>query len=157
MTDIPASYLNSDVRGTPSFEALDQLVDTNLLAGSSPGLSSPVRILLASSLALAQFSVVGLDANNHLVLATHDAVTPANSITPIGVLAHAASSGAANTTIHGEVFLTGNFNAGDDDAGGDSPLVWDASFTTLALKVASVVGNPNLIFRSRKATGSPAA
>jgi hypothetical protein len=157
MTDIPVSYLNGDVRGTPTFESFDALVPTNLLAGSEPGLSSPVRILLASSLALPQFSVVGLDANNHLVLATHDAVTPANSITPIGVLAHAATSGAGNTTIHGEVFLTGNYNAGSDDAGTDSPLVWDASINTLALKTGSVVGNPNLIFRHRRATGAPGA
>jgi hypothetical protein len=55
------------------------------------------------------------------------------------------------------VLLTGNFNAGSDDAGTDSPLVWDASFDTLASKVGSVVGNPNLQFRSRKATGAPAA
>jgi hypothetical protein len=32
--------------------------------------------------------------------------------------------------------------------------VWDASFTTLALKTGAVVGNPNLVFRSRSATGS---
>jgi hypothetical protein len=153
MTDIPVSYLKSDARnGLPAFEALDQLVDQNLLAGSEPGLSAPVRILLASNLALAALSVVGLDANNHLVLATHDAVTPANSIRPIGVLVHAATSGAANATIHGEVWLTGNFNAGDD-----SPLVFDASFTDLASKTGAVVGDPNLIFRSRKATGAPGA
>lgn len=156
MTDIPVSYLNNDVRGTPTFEALDQLVDTNLLAGSEPGLSPTVRILLASSIALAQFSVVGLDANSHLVLAKWDAVA-ANIIKPIGVLAHAATSGAANATIHGEVFLTGVFNAGNDNAGSDSPLVWDATFDTLAKKLGILVGNPNLIFRSRKATGSPAA
>lgn len=152
MTDIPVSYLKNDVHGTPAFEAFDQLTDSALLAGTEPAVSQPVRILLASSLALAQFSVVGLDASNHLVLATHDADTPADSITPIGVLAHAATSGANNATIHGEVLLTGNYNAGDD-----SPLVWDASFTTLALKTGSVVGNPNLIFRSRKATGAPGA
>jgi hypothetical protein len=157
MADINASYLNADKRGTPSFEALDSLVDSNLLAGSEPAVSAPVRILLASSLTLAQFSVVGLDSSNHIVLAKVDTGTPANTITPIGVLLHAATSGASNTTIHGEVLLTGNFNAGSDNAGTDSPLVWDASYTTLALKTASVVGNPNLIFRSRKATGSAGA
>lgn len=151
MTDIPVSYLKSDVRGKPTFEALDQLVPQQLLAGSEPGLSPTTRILLASSIALAPLSVVGLDANNHLVLATYNAVA-ANAIKPIGVLLHAATSVAANATIHGEVFLTGNFNAGDD-----SPLVWDATFDTLAKKVASVVGNPNLIFRSRRATGAPGA
>mgnify|MGYP003704338853 CR=1 FL=1 len=49
----------------------------------------------------------------------------------------------------GEVWLTGCFNA---DA--DSPLVWDASFTTPASKtlwngLPQYQGNPNLIFRSR--------
>lgn len=151
MTDVPVSYLKSDVRGTPTFEAFDNLVPQQLLAGSEPELSPTVRILLASSLALAPFSVVGLDASNHLVLAKWDAV-PANIIKPIGVLLHAATSGAGNTTIHGEVFLTGNFNAGDD-----SPLAWDATVDTLAKKVGLAVGNPNLIFRSRRATGAPGA
>lgn len=157
MAEVPVSYLYGGVRGTPAFEELDTWTQQNLLAGSEPGLQVPVRILMADSLTLAQFSVVGLDANGDLALAFHDAVTPANIIEPIGVLAHAATSGAANTTIHGEVWLTGNFNAGDDDEGTDSPLVWDASFDTLAKKTGSVVGNPNLIFRSRRATGSPAA
>lgn len=66
-----------------------------------------------------------------------------DKITTIGVLAHAATSGSSNTTIYGEVFLTGNFNA---DA--DSPIVFDASFNTLAKKT-EWEGNPNLIFRSR--------
>lgn len=151
MTDIPVSYLKADVRGTPSFEALDQLVDAALLAGAEPAVQQPVRILLASSTTLAALSVVGLDANGHLALAKWDA-TPANVIEPVGVLLHAATSAATNTTIHGEVLLTGNYNAGDD-----SPLVWDATFDTLAKKVGSVVANPNLIFRSRKATGAPGA
>jgi hypothetical protein len=145
MTDVPVSYINADKRGTPLFEALDPAVNTNLLAGSEPGLTSPQRILLGDSLALAQFTVVGLSGGK---LVAADA-TSGSEIEPIGVLLHAATSGAANTTVYGEVLLTGNFNA---DA--DSPLVWDASFTTLALKTGSVVGNPNLVFRSRAATGS---
>jgi len=151
MTDIPVSYLNADKRGLPSFEALDTLTQTNLLAGSEPGMSAPVRILLADSIVLAQFSVVGLDADDNLVLAEYNA-DPDLAIKPIGVLLHAATSGAANATIHGEVVLTGNYNCG-----ADSPLVWDASFDTVAKKAGSVVGNPNLIFRARLASGSPAA
>lgn len=147
MTDIGISYYNADRRGKPSFEVLDQLTDLALLAGSEPELTPPVRILLADSLSLAQFTVVGLNLANHLTPALED-----GTVKPIGVLVHAAASGVGNTTIHGEVFLTGNFNAGSD-----SPLVWDASFTTLAQKTGSVVGNPALIFRSREATGSPAA
>jgi hypothetical protein len=72
-----------------------------------------------------------------------------DKITPVGVLEHVISSGASNTTIYGEVVLTGCYNIGTDDAGTDSPLVWDASFTTAALKRASTVGNPNLLFRTR--------
>lgn len=157
MTDIPVSYRNQGSRnGLPAFQGFDNLVPTNLLAGAEPQLQPPSRILLASSIALAALTVVGLDANNHLVAATYNAVA-ANAIKPIGVLVHAATSGATNSTIYGEVFLTGNYNAGSDDAGTDSPLVWDASFDTLAKKLAAVVGNPLLQFRSRKAVGHSAA
>lgn len=142
MVDVPVSYLNADKRGVPSFEQLDNVTNTNLLAGAEPGLQPAQRILLGDSLTLAQFTVVGISSGK-LVKAVQ------GSITPIGVLAHAATSGAANTTKFGEVLLTGNYNA---DA--DSPLVWDASFDTLAKKVGAVVGNPNLVFRSRSATGS---
>jgi hypothetical protein len=150
MTDVPVSYLWADKRGTPAFEVLDRLTQQQLLAGSEPGLSAPVRILLASSKVLAAFTVVGLDASNHLVAALYD-TDPDVLIKPIGVLLHAATSVGSNTTIHGEVWLTGNFNAGTD-----SPLVWDATFDTLAKKTGSVVGNPNLVFRSRLGTGTPA-
>lgn len=157
MTDIPVSYIKQGSRnGLPAFQGFDSLVPTNLLAGAEPHLQPPTRILLASSIALAALTVVGLDANNHLVAATYNA-DPAVAIKPIGVLVHAATSLAANATIHGEVFLTGNYNAGSDDAGTDSPLVWDASFNTLAKKVGSVVGNPLLQFRHRRATGAPSA
>lgn len=152
MTDVSVSYLNADKRGVPMFEQLDQAVDSNLLAGSEPGLTVPQRILLASSLTLAQFTVVGLDATNALTPAITGSVDPDDDIKPIGVLVHAATSGASNTTKFGEVWLTGNYNAGTD-----SPLVWDASFDTLAKKTGAVVGNPNLIFRSRKATGTAGA
>jgi hypothetical protein len=147
MVDIPVSYNNADKRGTPTFEQLDQLVDSNMLAGSEPGLSAPVRILLGDTQNLAALTVVGINAAKKLVKAVWDAV-PANNIVPIGVLVHAATSGAANTTKHGEVILTGNYNADLD-----GPLVWDATFDTLAKRAGSVVGNPNLIFRGRKASG----
>lgn len=149
MTIQPVSYEFASRRGTPAFEELDTYTQQNLLAGSEPGLSPTVRILLASTLVLAAFTVVGLDANKKLVKATWNA-DPSLAITPIGVLLHATTSGAANTTDHGEVFLSGNFNAG-----ADSPLVWDASFDTLLKKTSSVVGNNDLMFRSRLATGTP--
>lgn len=150
MTDINTSYKNAGVRGVPAFETMDGYIDSNLTAGAEPPISQPVRILLASSLTLAQFTVVGLDSSGHLTPATYNA-TLASAIVPIGVLMQAASSAGSNTTKYGEVSLTGNFNAGSDDAGADSPLIWDASFDTLAKKTtwAGVVGNPNLLFRSR--------
>lgn len=149
MAELPVSYQYADRRGTPAFEALDTYTQQALLAGSEPGLGPTTRVLLASSTTLAALTVVGLDASNHLVAATYNA-TPANAIKPIGVLVHATTSGASNTTDHGEVWLTGNFNAGDD-----SPLVWDASFDTLAKKVTALPASSHLQFRSRKATGTP--
>lgn len=148
MTTQNISYQNAGANGVPAFEVLDNFVDSNLVAGAEPPILRPNRILLGDSLTLAQFTVVGLDANKKLVAAKWDAVA-ANVIPPVGVLMQAATSGAANSTIYGEVALGGCYNAGDDDAGAGSPLVWDATWDTLAKKLASVVGSPNLVFRSR--------
>jgi len=150
MTDINASYQNADARSVPVFEQLDSYIDSNLTAGAEPAISQPVRILLADSLTLAQFTVVGIDSAGQIVKALYNA-TPASGVRPVGVLMQAATSGAANSTIYGEVSLSGCFNAGDNDAGRDSPLVWDASWDTLAKKTGGplIVGNPDLIFRSR--------
>lgn len=147
MSTINTSYKNAGVRGVPAFDVMDEYVDSNLVAGAEPAIQQPRRILLGDSLTLAQFTVVGLSSGK-LVKATYNA-TPASAITPIGVLMQAATSGASNSTIYGEVSLTGCFNAGSDDSGTDSPLVWDATFDTLAKKEASTQGNPNLAFRSR--------
>jgi hypothetical protein len=155
MADEFVSYDRAGIRGMPAFESTDYALDSNLLAGAEPRVQAPTRILLADSLTLEQFTVVGLNASNKLVKAFYD--VDADLVTPIGVLLHAATSGVANTTIHGEVLLTGCFNAGESADGDDSPLVWDASWDTLAKKVGSVVGNPNLQFRSRRATGSAGA
>lgn len=148
MANVDTTYKPSIVN-RPMFEVMDTYVQSDLTAGAEPGRQQPVRILLASSTTLAKFQVVGLDANKKLVAATWNA-TPANAITPIGVLEHAVASGAGNTTMYGEVVLTGCYNVGDDDAGTGSPLVWDASFDTMAKKLAAVVGSALLIFRVRK-------
>lgn len=148
MADVPSSYANAGAHGVPAFEALDTYTMQNLLCSGEPAQQATVRILLADSTTLAKFTVVGLDTNGKLVASTWHATTP---IKPIGVLAHAATSGATNTTIHGEVHLTGDYNI---DA--DSPLVWDASYDSEAKKTfAPVTGNPNLMFRSRTASGAP--
>lgn len=150
MVDINLSYKNAGAHGTPAFEVLDAYVDSNLTAGAEPAISQPVRILLGDSLTLAQFTVVGVNASGKLVAATYNA-TVASAVKPIGVLMQAATSGATNSTIYGEVSLSGCYNAGSNDAGADSPLVWDATYDTLAKKTSGplVVGNPNLVFRSR--------
>ena len=148
MANVPTSYANSAAYGLPAFETLDTYTQQNLIAGADPDIQTASRFLLADSLTLAQFTVVGLDANGKLVKAVYNSVV-ASGIKPIGILVHAATSGASNTTKYGEVWLTGCFNA---DA--DSPLVWDATFDTLAKKTTwaglpQYQGNPNLIFRSR--------
>lgn len=147
MTTYAMGYQNADIHGIAAFEALDVFTQTQLVAGSEPALSPAVRILLADSLTLPQFTVVGLDATGKLVKAVYNAVV-ASGVVPIGVLVHAATSGASNTTIKGEVWRTGCFNA---DA--DSPLVWDASFDSLAKKTtwAGLVALAGLLFRSRAA------
>ncbi len=143
MATITSSYLNADVRGVPAFEVMDTFVGSNLVCTAEPAMTKPTRILMADNQSFAQFTVVGLDANKKVVKATFGGVTP------IGITLHAASSGANNTTKAAEVCLTGDFNAGIDDAGTDSPLVWDASFDTLTKKKAAVIGNPLLRFGTR--------
>lgn len=149
MATINTSYKNAAARGVPAFEVMDLYTDSNLTAGAEPAIQSPVRILLGDSLTLPQFQVVGLSGGK-IVKAAYNA-TIGSAVKPIGVLLYAATSGATNSTIFGEVLLTGNYNVGADDAGTDSPLVWDASFDTLAKKTTweGVVGNPHLLFRRR--------
>ncbi len=137
----------SGTHGVPAFEAIDTYANQYLLAGNEPGIQQPVRILLGDSLTLAQFTVVGLSAGK-LVKATYNA-TEASAIKPIGVLAQPATSGASNTTIMGEVWLEGSFNT---DA--DSPLVWDATYDTVAKKQGYNTANSRLRFASRKSTSA---
>lgn len=144
MADVISTY--SDVpNGVPAFEVLDTYKNGNLLASASPAQGETVRVLLGDSLTLARYTVVGISGGK-LVKAEADG-TP---IVPVGVLAHPATSAASNSTIYGEIWLSGDYNI---DA--DSPLVWDATYTTQALKtMAAGAANPNLMFRSRTATGA---
>jgi hypothetical protein len=156
MANVNTSYQNAGARGVAAFEVMDTFIDSNLVAGADPAIKQPLRFLLADSQTLAQFTVVGFDSSGKLVKATYNA-TLASAIKPVGVLAHAATSGASNTTVMGEVFLEGCFNAGSTDAGTDSPLVWDSSFDTLAKKTTWAGlpvynGNPQLVFRRRLLT-----
>ncbi len=144
MATVDTTY-KPQIVNRPMFEVMDTYVGSDLTAGAEPGRQQPVRILLGDNMNLAKFSVVGLAADKRLALATQD-----GTVKPVGVLEHAAVSGAGNTTIMGETVLTGVYNVGDDDLGTGSPLVWDASFTTAAQKMASVIGSALLIFRRRK-------
>jgi len=143
------NYQNSgsNTHGVPAFETIDTYFNQFLLAQNEPGLQQPVRLLLGDSLTLAQFTVVGLSGGK-LVKATYNA-TEASAIKPIGVLAQPATSGASNTTILGEVFLEGSFNT---DA--DSPLVWDATYDTVAKKQGYNVTDSRLRFVSRTSTSA---
>lgn len=114
--------------GRAAFEELDTYLQNNLLAGNHPELKPAYSYPLANGAAFAQFSVVGLDASGNLALATQTGTVQA-----IGVLAHAASLGATGTGT-GAVFYSGCF---DIDA-----LVWDASYTTDAQRIAAFRGAP---------------
>lgn len=145
MTTVNLGYQSADTHGRATFDVMDDYAQKFLLAGAEPALQPAAPVLLADSLDLAQFTVVGLNSSGKLVKAAYNA-TEASGIAPIGVLAHAAVSGSSNTTIYGQVWRFGCFNA---DA--DSPLVWDSTFDTLAKKTewVGVLRNSNLIFRSR--------
>lgn len=147
MATVNTSYRNADVYGVPAFEVLDTFVDANLLCTAEPPMLKTTRILMADSLTFPQFAVVGLDANRKVVWATP-------TVPAIGVVLHAATSGAGNTTKFAEVSLGGDYNTGIDDAGTDSPLVWDASMSTRALRNATAVGNPALRFGTRLVTAA---
>ena len=145
------SYDNVDGWGRPAFEVLDDYTMSVLLAGATPKLSDPMSVLLADSLTLAIYSVVGLDSSGKLTLATWDA-NPASAIKPIGVLARSATSGASNTTVKGQVYFTGCFNIDEK-----SPLVWHSSFDTEEKKRAAFIGSPSpcqIVTRRRLGAGA---
>lgn len=148
MTTLP-NYQNasSATNGVPVFETIDTYENQFLLAQNEPAIQQPVRILLGDSLTLGQFTVVGVSGGK-LVKATWNA-TEASAIKPVGVLAQPAASGASNSTIFGEVFLEGSFNT---DA--DSPLVWDATYDTVAKKQGYNAANSRLRFVGRKSTAA---
>ena len=129
MADVKIPYADP---GRAGFQELDTYLQGFLLAGNHPPLAPAFSFQLAASKTLAQFTVVGLDASGKLVAATYNA-TPASAIKPIGVLAHAATSGASDA-VNGQVFYSGCFNV---DA-----LIWDATFDTEAKKLAAFQGSP---------------
>lgn len=149
MANVTTSYLNADKFGIASFEQMDTYLMSVLLAGPNPEFepNQTFPVLLADSTTLAQFSVVGVNASGKLVLLTYAGLiaTDGTKITPLGILAHGAVSGASNTTIRGQVIYAGCFAL-------EGPLVWGAGFDTDAKKVLAFRGAPtptNIVVRSR--------
>jgi hypothetical protein len=114
--------------GVASFEELDTYTQQFLLNGAHPPLATAMGMPMANDTAFDQFSVVGLDDNGDIALATTGNVDPADDIVPVGVLAHSAALGATGTQ-NAQVWYTGHFNI---DA-----LVYDASFDTDVKKLAA--------------------
>ena len=128
--------------GRAAFEVLDTYLQNHLLTGSHPELAPAFSFPIAFSQTLEQFEVVGLVAGE-LVPATYNA-DPSLAVKPIGIMAHAAARGASGAAVNGQVFYSGCFNV--------AALVWDATFTTAALKLAAFHGSPtptNIIVASR--------
>ena len=150
MANINTSYRNADRVGRPAFESLDTYVPSALLAGAEPGIQPPIRLLMGDNLSLAQFQVVGRDVNKKLVPLTYAGLiaNDATKIVPVGIMAHAAVSGANNTTQFGNVIYTGCFAT-------EGALIWDASFDTDAKKEEAFIGAPTptqIVVRRRLAT-----
>lgn len=118
--------------GQAAFEALDDYTQQFLLSGSHPPLAPGYPFAVAASLALAQFAVVGLNADNELVMATFNA-DPDLAVQAIGVCSQAVLGNAGGTTTV-PVLYSGCFNP---DA-----LVWDASFDTEGKKMGAFNGAP---------------
>ncbi|MGN5375809.1 hypothetical protein [Sphingomonas hankookensis] len=134
MANITTSYQVADRFGRAAFEQMDTYVQTVLLAGDFPELQAGFSFTVANNAAaMAQFTVVGLDANGFLVPAVR------GTVQAIGVLCHATGAAAADNqtskAVRGVVWLTGCFNV-------DGPLIWDASFDTEERKFAAFRGAP---------------
>lgn len=123
MANVTPPY--SDGFGRASFEQMDTYLQNYLLSGVFPPLSPAISMKQKISTTLAQFSVVGRDANGDLVLGSA-------TVKPVGVLAHSSVAGATGT-VNGQVWYSGCFNP--------DMLVWDATLSTDALRVAAFQGN----------------
>lgn len=116
--------------GRASFEVLDSYFQDFLLAGNDPELKPAYSFASDTATVLAQFAVVGLDADGEVVAAIRGSADPVNDIRPIGILAHAKVAG----DVRAHVWYSGAFNM---DA-----LVWGASYMTDAQKEAAFRGAP---------------
>lgn len=140
MANVTPPY--EDGYGRALFEQMDTYLQNYLLSGVFPPLEPAISVKQKASTTLALHSVVGLDDNGDLVLATYDA-DPEVAVKPIGVLAHASTAGASGT-VYAQVWYSGCFNP--------AKLVWDTTFNTDALKEAAFRGSPTptqIVIRAR--------
>lgn len=108
-------------------------VPFTLVAGDVPALASRSETLLDASGTVAQYTVLGrISASGKLVAC--DLAAMDGSEVPVGVLAYATEADGADAVA--PVYFSGNFNI---DA-----LVWGASFTTDALKLAAFDSNKTI-------------
>ena len=112
-----------------------------LVTGDTPALYT--EALPAAGMDLAAREVVGFDGGGNIIPAVLDAVTPANDVQAIGFVMYAIdTTGEAAGAVEVEVVRGGVFNP--------DLLVWEAGFSTDALRRAAFRGAPtptNIIIR----------
>lgn len=123
----------SDVEVKMAGSQYEQFTTIELFSGDTP-LPVTTGEVVASALltaGLPAHSVVGRDASGELVLAVHDADTPANAIKPIGITVSAVLPGASVGNV--AVYRAGCFNP--------AALNWDTSYSTDTLKRLAFEGS----------------
>lgn len=116
-------------------------VPFTLLAGDVPALASRAEVILDVNAEVAQYTVLGrITASGKLQACVLTAMD--GSEVPVGILAHAVGSAAANADATAPVYFSGNFNM---DA-----LVWDASFDTEAKKLAAFDSNKTITITKQR-------
>lgn len=143
MATLNPPYGGGDIRGRASFEEMDNYGQRFLLAGAEPRIEGAIApIKQKASTTLAQYAVVGTDANGDIAMATADGTVKAAFVLPHG------STAGASGDVFPQLWYSGCFNTDDN-----SPLVWDASFDTQAKKNAAFRGAPTpttIVARSRQ-------
>lgn len=134
MADIITSYKQADAYGRAAFEEMDRYLQSVLLAGAEPALEPAETYQVKESSTLELFRVVGFEGN---VAGAKLVPAVLGTTAAIGVMAHAVTAGASGV-VPGHVWRIGVFNIGTD-----SPLVWDATYNTIAKKKAAFEGAPS--------------
>lgn len=139
---MPITPLNGDALAGIAGQYTETLNPSRptLLTGDTPAVFTTDEIVLTGQ-TLAQYTVVGFDLNGKLVPAEADGDPKA-----IGVLAYAVDTATVAGDKTALVYRSGHFNM--------DVLVWDASFTTDALKKKAFEGSPS---PTQIVVGRPAA